>query len=168
MGGGDAFDDYGRPVQGTRSPPTSSSSPVAFPTSSYSAACPGPTSACRPNPKNPLNDDSTMNKVVEYVAMVVACSSSRVIARHRDHCDRRRVPRRILRSRHRGWPGPDVGVEINGRAERRTAPPYATRYPRWNHEVWRVGPCITVVFVWPTLRLRCECACACRTLCFSE
>ena len=48
---------------------SASSSPAGCPTSSCSDVCPLRTSACPRTRCNPLNDLSTMNKVVEYMAM---------------------------------------------------------------------------------------------------
>ena len=68
IGCGDCFDELRGPARRARSGRPSSTSPAGFPTRPSPASSPPPTSASRPDPKNPLNDVSTMNKTMEYMA----------------------------------------------------------------------------------------------------
>ena len=68
VGGGDCFDEMRALASGSGST-TWSRSPAASPMRTCWRASPTADVALSPDPHNPLNDVSTMNKVMEYMAM---------------------------------------------------------------------------------------------------
>ena len=103
IGGGDCFDELRSAARRARTSTTTSTSPAGCPTTLVRRLMSTADIGLSPDPKNPLNDVSTMNKTMEYMAFelpVVAFDlmETRVSAERRRRL-RRAQRRRAVRAR---------------------------------------------------------------------